>query len=304
VNLRGLPAIFVTTLLLAAPIASVRADGPAPAVSALNGKISTEGGATGADGQSSGVGIVNGSITTPLGHAFGLQVDGLAGTAFNSFFGGGTAHLFWRDPAIGLIGPVAMIQAGSGVRLGWYGAEAELYAGIFTFGAWGGYHEVVDNQVGLTVSSGFYAGSATVYPIPDLALSISAGSEFNRANGTAALEFQPDLFARHNVSFFVNGALAEPSAYSVTAGIRFYFGPDKPLIRRHREDDPPAGFGAGAMEAAAGAWASLATELNSTANGYQNAINGLTSGQWQGPSSTAMSGAAQPYVQWLQQNAP
>jgi hypothetical protein len=278
VNLRGVAGILATTVLLAAPIVSAQADGSAPAVSALNGKISTEGGVTGADGQSSGVGVVNGSITTPLGHAFGLQIDGSAGTAFNEFFGGGTAHLFWRDPAIGLIGPVASIQAGSGVRLGWYGAEAELYAGIFTFGAWGGYHEVVDTQAGLTASSGFYAGRVTVYPIPDLALSIGAGSEFNRANGSATLEFQPNLFARHNVAFFVNGALAEPSAYAVTAGIRIYFGPDKPLIRRHREDDPPD-----PLLAAGAAWDSLAAELNTALSSYQSIVNGLTSGPWQGP---------------------
>jgi hypothetical protein len=58
--------------------------------------------------------------------------------------------------------------------------------------------------------------------------------------GSGTVEFQPDLFARHNLSFFVGGAVSDRSAYSVTAGIRLYFGPDKPLIRRHREDDPPS----------------------------------------------------------------
>ena len=110
------------------PIADGIADGPAPAVSTLNGKLSTEG---------------------------SVQINGTAGTAFNAVFGGGTAHLFWRDPAIGLFGPFASVQAGSGVRAGWYGAEAELYAGIFTFGAWGGHHDVVDNRVGITANSGF-----------------------------------------------------------------------------------------------------------------------------------------------------
>ena len=236
-NFRGL-SVVATTILLAAPIASVRADGPA--VSGLNGKLATEAGVTGDNSGSSAVGLVNGSITTPLGHAFGLQVDGLAGTGFNSFFGGGAAHLFWRDPAIGLVGPVASVQAGSGTRLGWYGAEAELYAGIFTFGAWGGYHDTVDSRFGINGSSGYYGGGLTVYPIPDLAVSLGANAEFSHVTGSGTLEFQPDLFARHNVSFFVAGAASDRSAYSVTAGIRFYFGPDKPLIRRHREDDPPS----------------------------------------------------------------
>ena len=236
IRLRRLPGILATTVLLAAPVTCAQADGPA--VSALNGKLSSEGGVAGTGGASSGIGVVQGSITAPLGHAFGFQLDGLAGTAFNSTFGGGTAHLFWRDPSIGLFGPVVSMAAGSGTRLGWYGAEAELYAGLFTFGAWGGYHEAVNNGFGIGASSGFYGGSVTFYPLPDLALSVGATSEFSQVTGTGTLEFQPNLFARHNVAFFVNGAVADQSTYGVTAGIRIYFGADKPLIRRHREDDP------------------------------------------------------------------
>jgi hypothetical protein len=250
-KLRDLAAIFVTAILSAAPIASAHADGPAAAVSAVNGKISGEGGVTGVDGHSSGVGMAKGSITAPLGHAFGLQLDGVAGTSFNAPFGGGTVHLFWRDPAIGLFGPVVSIAGGSSMRLGWYGAEAELYAGLFTFGAWGGYHDAADGDFGISAGSGFYGGSVTAYPIPDLAVALGATSEFKRIAGTAALEFQPDLFVRHNVAFYVNGELSQHSTYSVTAGVRFYFGPDKPLIRRHREDDPPSiGTAAAAFEAA------------------------------------------------------
>lgn len=229
-------AILVTTVLMVAPVANAQAD--KPAVSALNGKISGEGGVTGFDGHSSGIGLAKGSITAPLGHSFGVQLDGLAGTAFNSAFGGGTAHLFWRDPSIGLVGPVVSMAAGGGERLGWYGAEAELYAGLFTFGAWGGYHDVVNNRFGTNANSGFYGGSLTVYPLPDLALSVGATSEFSRVTGVGTVEFQPDLFGRHNVSFYVNGDLADRSTFGVTAGIRIYFGADKALIRRHREDDP------------------------------------------------------------------
>ncbi len=253
---------------IALPFAA-RAEDPKPAVSTLNGKLSLEGGATGAGGTSSGVSILNGSVTTPLGHALGFQLDGTAGTAFNSVFGGGTAHLFWRDPAIGLIGPIASIQAGSGVRLGWYGGEAELYAGIFSFGAWAGYHEAVDNTLGMSASGAFYQGRATVYPTPDLALSLGGGAELNHAQGSASIEFQPRFADRHNVSFYVNGAMVDPQAYSVTAGIRIYFGPDKPLIRRHREDDPAAAF-----TSAASAWEGLAAELQNAASLFPGSSNG------------------------------
>ena len=84
----------------------------------------------------------------------------------------------------------------------------------------------------------------------------------------------------------------------MTAGIRIYFGPDKPLIRRHREDDPT-----GSMLEAAAAWDSLAAELQNTSTQYQNVISQLTSGPWQGPTSSGMNAAAQPYIQWLEQHA-
>ena len=209
-----------------------------PAVSDVNGKMSVEGGVTGGGGSSSGIGVVQGTITTPLAHALGFQLDGQASTSYDTPFVGGTAHLFWRDPAVGLVGPVASIAGGDGYRLGWYGAEAELYAGIFTFGAWGGYHEAVDNDLGLRVTSAFYGGDAKVYPTPDLALSLGLTSSFQKLTGSALVEYQPDLFHRHDMSFYVSAEAADESTYTVTAGIRVYFGADKPLIRRHREDDP------------------------------------------------------------------
>jgi hypothetical protein len=239
-----------------------------PAVSGVNGKMSVEGGVTGGDGQSSGIGVVQGSIATPLAHALGFQLDGLASTSYDTPIFGGTSHLFWRDPAIGLVGPVASVAGGDGYRLGWYGAEAEFYAGLFTFGAWGGYHEAVDNDLGLRVASAFYGGSAKVYPTPDFALSLGVTSSFQKATLSATLEYQPDLFARHNMSFFINGDRADDS-YTVTAGIRLYFGTDKTLIRRHREDDP-----AEWLNATAAAAESAAAQATAAAAAYEAAFGG------------------------------
>lgn len=64
-----------------------------------------------------------------------------------------------------------------------------------------------------------------------------------------------------------------------------------------------SGPGAESLVAAATAWESLATELQSTATSYQSVVSGLTSGPWVGPSSVAMVSAAAPYVAWLQQTA-
>jgi PPE-repeat protein len=234
---RRLSAVLAAATLLVAPAAMAQSS--LPAVSEVNGKVSLESGVSGGSGDTSGIGIAKGSITTPLGHSFGFQLDGLAGTSYDTPFFGGTAHLFWRDPDIGLIGPIVSIAGSDGDRVGWYGAEAEVYAGLFTLGAWGGYHDAVDNVLGIGANSGFYGGSIKLYATADLALSLTANSEFQQFRGNAMVEYQPTLFARHNMSFFVDGAMDDRSDYTVTAGIRLYFGPDKTLIRRHREDDPP-----------------------------------------------------------------
>jgi hypothetical protein len=73
---------------------AARAEGPA--VPAVNGKFSLEGGAAGNGDRGAAIGAAEGSIAVPLGHSFGAQLDGLAGTANNLFLGGGAARRRWR----------------------------------------------------------------------------------------------------------------------------------------------------------------------------------------------------------------
>jgi PPE-repeat protein len=63
------------------------------------------------------------------------------------------------------------------------------------------------------------------------------------------------------------------------------------------------GPGASSLQVAASAWNSLAAELQSAAQGYQATITQLASDGWNGPASTAMAAAAQPYVTWMQETA-
>lgn len=233
---RYLPALIVCALASSLFPASSHAQS-APAVSALNGKVSVEGGSAGSQGRSSATGLAQGSITTPLGHSFGLQLDGAAGIASGNVNGGGALHGFWRDPAVGMFGPVAMISGANGVRTTAYVAEGEWYAGVVTLGGFGGYINTVSDTYGRASDGGFWSGRLTLYPIPDLALSAHAISAVGRYTGRGTIEYQPQLAAMHNTSFFVDGWRGD-DRYRVTFGIRFYFGADKPLIRRHREDDP------------------------------------------------------------------
>jgi hypothetical protein len=229
--------IAACMLFALAPVAlapAARAEGPA--VSQINGKISVEGGAVGTNAQQSAIGTTQGSITLPLGQSFGLQVDGAVSTAFNSLFGGGGAHLFWRDPTIGLIGPIAAIGGGAGTWNGLYGGEAELYAGVFTVAARAGYANTA--MAFGSRNGGFYLGTLTLYPVPDLAFTIEGGQLAGLALGQARIEYQPELMGRRNLSLYASGVAGDLGVYRVTAGIRFYFGSEKSLIRRHREDDP------------------------------------------------------------------
>jgi PPE-repeat protein len=59
------------------------------------------------------------------------------------------------------------------------------------------------------------------------------------------------------------------------------------------------GAGSGPMLAAAAAWDSLASDLQSAASSYGSTVEGLVTGQWTGPSSIAMAAAASPFVTWV-----
>ncbi|HEU4361953.1 MAG TPA: PPE family protein [Mycobacterium sp.] len=63
-----------------------------------------------------------------------------------------------------------------------------------------------------------------------------------------------------------------------------------------------SGPGSGPLVAAAAAWDGLATELQSTATAYNSAISALAE-SWQGPSASAMTAAATPYVAWISATA-
>jgi PPE-repeat protein len=60
-----------------------------------------------------------------------------------------------------------------------------------------------------------------------------------------------------------------------------------------------SGAGSGSMLAAAAAWNALAAELRSAAGNYGSAIKALTGEGWLGPSSTMMSSAVAPFIEWL-----
>ena len=209
-----------------------------PAVSAINGKLSFEGGAAGTKGVSAGAGLAAGSVTVPVGSSFGLQLDGVAGTYYGGLAAGGGGHLFYRDPTRFLIGPTAGITSLVDATLGQSGLEGELYLGKFTLAATGGYQWAVASPNLVPKSGGYGQAEIRFYPIDNLMLTAGVADYAGTWLGVGGVEYQPGFEAMPGASLFVSGFGGGDNSYKITAGIRFHFGAPKTLIKRHREDDP------------------------------------------------------------------
>lgn len=199
-----------------------------PAVSDTNSKISVLGGR--ADSETA-LGIT-GSIATPLGHSYGLQLDGLIGNLGGSGAGGLGAHLFWRDPETGMFGITASKLHQNDSDLNRIGFEGEYYSDVFTFSGMAG------RQTGDLESGTYFGLSARYYANDSLAFSGYGESISGDSLYTLGVEWQPNS-TQKNISYFVNASAGSgDAADSVIAGFRFYLGKNKSLKRRHREDDP------------------------------------------------------------------
>ncbi|MBX3492592.1 MAG: hypothetical protein KF899_06505 [Parvibaculum sp.] len=239
-NYRTAATASVLSILLAGVSGTALAEN-APAVSKLNGKAALAG--TFSDDDTTDElwgGLLLGSVTAPLGHEFGFQADGLVGTRDGDTVAGIGGHLFWRDPANGLVGVTASyldvnndgaIPDQSVTR---FGGEAEYYAETVTIALHAGI------QDGDNVDDGFY-GSAIGYwyPNDNLRLNLGASNDPSRDTmGLAGVEFQPGFAAAPGMTFFVDAAAGKDSYVNLLAGVRFYFGDDKSLKLRNRADDP------------------------------------------------------------------
>jgi len=219
-----------------------------PAVDGVNGKISGFGGAF--DGQPLYGGT--GSFTAPLGTQFGLQLDALAGglnsrLAGEASIGATTGHLFWRNPSVGLLGLYGQyVHANAFDGVDSYGGafEGALYRGRMSLDAIAGAETGSAKLGGINLDLGtrfFDVADLSYYPLDDVKLSI--GHIYT--GGTHAAQFGAEWgFATGGgtmAALFAKADVTERGETGVLAGLRLYFGErDKPLIRRHQEDDPIA----------------------------------------------------------------
>lgn len=202
-----------------------------PAVSGLNGKA--EGAFGSNDGDGFGYGAA--SIAAPLGDRFGVQADVLAGSHDGYFIGSGGLHAFWRDPSVGLAGLYVSrteYDRYGGRHQNKYGVEGELYLDRVTLSGVGGY------TTGDVTSDGFSNLNASYYASDDFRLTIGHRFANETHVGAAGVENQFYSSDGLGAAVFAEGRLAEGGDAAAWAGVRLYFGADKSLMRRHREDDP------------------------------------------------------------------
>ncbi len=209
---------------------------PKPAVDGINGKFSIEKDVTDED-------LVGGtgSLTIPLGHQFGLQLDGHIANAGDSQLDipiyAGVAHLFWRDPDKGMVG-----LYGGTMRVDVLGG-LDFHAGALEFAKYWP-NVTLKGLIGFTegdiVDASFLEHISLAYYMTDnLRVDVSHSFRFDHHVFHAGGEW---AFGHHRgaaTSMFVESSMLENGDASALLGLRLYLGQsEKSLIRRHREDDP------------------------------------------------------------------
>ena len=229
-----------------------------PAVDGVNGKLEGFGGWSdwrgwGRLSNVSAGGL--GSLTAPLGDKFGVQVDGIAASHRGFFVGGGGGHLFWRDPGVGLLGGYGAVTHNNRLNDRRYrvGAEGAAYYGPFTVSGIAGYEDGSAHFSPLGFGPNFFAYhwipsrgrvfdmvDISVYPTYNIKLTV--GHRYVGGLHAASLGGEALVWNLGNsaVTGFIEGRVGENDYKAIWGGFRFYVGQnDKPLISRHREDDPP-----------------------------------------------------------------
>lgn len=172
------------------------------------------------------------------------------GTVDDELTVGGAAHLFWRDPGsalLGVYGEIGHTDATGGGTVTRLAVEGEAYWDRLSISLLAG------GQFG-DLGEGFFSKETlSYYPTDDLKLFVEHNylPDGVGHSGVFGGEWLVSA-ASSSISFFGEGQVHEDDDWSANFGARVYFGPQKSLIRRHREDDPGDHFDLLTEAAAAG----------------------------------------------------
>jgi hypothetical protein len=199
-----------------------------------------------------------GAVTVPLGSQLGLQVDGGLGNFDSRFFGSVAGHLFQRDPSRGLFGLYVNHthwSQFSGLHVTQVAGEGEAYLGRWTLQGIAGV-ETGNSATHVTtvINSPFITSYTTTVDIRtrffdqiNLAYYFTdnlkgfVGHRYLGGKNALAIgaEYGIPVGGGKLAALFVEGRVGDHESRGVWGGVRFYFGQkDKPLMQRHRQDDP------------------------------------------------------------------
>jgi hypothetical protein len=245
------------------PIKAPPLAAPVYAVDGLNAKVDAFGGSM-ADRPVAGV---RGAVTAPLSGPYGFQIDLGAGSLDSRAFGSIAGHLFWRNPSQAMLGLYVSHthwdQLG-GVHASQVAGEGELYFGRFTVQGIAGVEfgnsvassttttATIPPQIGipgLTTTTVFTQGfdvktrffdqiNLKYYVTDDWDAYV--GHRYQGGANALALGTEVGIPVARGIlaSAFLEGRVGERDFHGIWGGVRFYFGHDKPLIGRHRSEDP------------------------------------------------------------------
>lgn len=207
------------------------------AVSAPNFDLGVLGGVR--DGK--GIFLAEGSATLPIGHAFGMRIDGTAGESNNAFAGGAGANLFWRDPHTGLLGVQGNYvtlrpKNGTGSEeMGRVGGIGEFYIDDFTALA------AVGGQFGNSqIKDGVYGKVGLEwFATPNLMFHVNGEFDPERDGlGRFGFEWLPGFEGLPGLSVYAEAAFGDDDYERVLAGFRVHFGQtgNRTLKQRYRHD--------------------------------------------------------------------
>lgn len=235
-----------------------------PAVDGLNGKVDAFGGSM----ANRGIYGAKGAVTIPLQGHWGAQLDGVVGSFDHRAFGSIGGHLFWRDPSRALLGAYVSHthwdQFG-GVHVTQVAAEGEYYWQRWTLQGIAGV-EFGNSASNTSVSTAIVPPGGGGVPGVATTTTFIEGYDvktrfFDQINLKYYLTDNWDAYVGHRYlggrhalalgteyampfgrlmgSGFLEGRVGENDFHGVWGGLRVYFGQkDKPLIARHRQDDP------------------------------------------------------------------
>ncbi len=208
-----------------------------PAVSEINAKTHFSAGDMNSDDGYN----FDGSITFPVMRHFGFQADGIYSRIGGEDFYGGAAHLFARDPDLGLVGFTGGYLTRKGVDTYQFGVEAEWYLNRLTLGTFAGVGKIsYDNAAPfIDTNPTRFVGrvSADYYLLDDLRVGASYVTAFHDNLYKGEVEYQTPI---RGVALTAEVAGGDNGYDHWLVGVSYYFGGNKSLRDRQRRDDPPS----------------------------------------------------------------